>query len=108
MIILPGRNALSAGKLLLEVNHKNGPHCLVCQDRECGYRRSLSKVTNAPLSGVSQKDGTGGRRGKPEVLSVPCGYREKLSTFQERKKESGSGVSKRDVANYMKRQRQEE
>ena len=36
-----------------------------------------------------------------------CGYREKLSTFEERKKENGGGVSKRDVANYLNKQRKE-
>ena len=34
------------GKYLLEVNGKKGK-MLVCQDRDCGYRRSVSIITNA-------------------------------------------------------------
>ena len=34
------------GKYMLEVNGKKGK-MLVCQDRECGYRKGVSTVTNA-------------------------------------------------------------
>lgn len=102
---ITGKKCPQCGKLLLEVNHKNG-RMLVCQDRECGYRRSLSKVTNARCPVCHKKMELVGE-GENRKFVCACGYREKLSTFQERKKESGSGVSKRDVANYMKRQRQE-
>lgn len=34
------------GKYLLEVNGKKGK-MLVCQDRDCGYRKSISVITNA-------------------------------------------------------------
>lgn len=34
------------GKLMLEVNGKHG-RLLVCQDRECGYRETISRRTNA-------------------------------------------------------------
>jgi len=38
-----------------------------------------------------------------------CGYREKLSTFQERlKKESSKKVSKGDVQKYLKQQKKED
>ncbi len=43
---LTGKKCSECGKLMLEVNHKNG-RMLVCQDRECGYRKTLSKITNA-------------------------------------------------------------
>ena len=36
-----------------------------------------------------------------------CGYKEKLSAFQNRRKKEGAGVSKRDVQQYMKRQQKE-
>ena len=93
------------GKLLLEVNHKNG-RMLVCQDRECGYRKSLSKVTNARCPQCHKKMELVGEGENRKFVCV-CGYREKLSTFEERKKESGSGVSKKDVAKYLNKQKKE-
>ena len=93
------------GKLLLEVNHKNG-RMLVCQDRECGYRRSLSRVTNARCPQCHKKMELVGEGENRKFVCV-CGYREKLSTFEERKKESGSGVSKKDVARYLNKQKKE-
>ena len=36
-----------------------------------------------------------------------CGHKERLSKFQERRKKEGGGVSKRDVAAYMKKQQKE-
>ena len=42
------------GKYLLEVNGKKGK-MLICQDRECGYRRSLSLVTNARCPNCHKK-----------------------------------------------------
>ena len=40
-------------------------------------------------------------------MSVPAA-KEKLSAFQERRKKEGAGVSKKDVASYLNRQKQEE
>lgn len=93
------------GKLLLEVNHKNG-RMLVCQDRECGYRKSLSRVTNARCPQCHKKMELVGEGENRKFVCV-CGYREKLSTFEERKKGSGAGVSKKDVARYMNKQRKQ-
>ena len=41
-----GRKCPNCGKYLLEVKGKNG-RMLVCQDRECGYRENLARLTNA-------------------------------------------------------------
>ncbi|HDX9504240.1 TPA: DNA topoisomerase III, partial [Bacillus thuringiensis] len=47
--------------------------------------------------------------GEGQIFACKCGYREKLSTFQERrKKESGNKADKRDVQKYMKQQKKEE
>ena len=79
---------------------------LVCQDRECGYRKSLSKVTNARCPQCHKKMELVGEGENRKFVCV-CGYREKLSTFEARKKESGSGVSKKDVARYLNQQKKE-
>lgn len=99
---LTGKRCPQCGKLLLLNTTKNGS-VLVCQDRNCGYRKNIAKVTNARCPKCHKKlELTGEGENKKFVCS--CGYREKLSTFNERKKESGGKVSKRDVAAYMRRQ----
>lgn len=91
------------GKFMLEVNGKKG-RMLVCQDRDCGYRKGLAKVTNARCPNCHKKLELRGE-GAGQIFACVCGYREKLSTFKERKsKESSTKVSKRDVARFMKDQ----
>ena len=102
---ITGKKCPECGKLLLEVNHKNG-RMLVCQDRECGYRKSLTRVTNARCPQCHKKLELVGEGENRRFVCV-CGYREKLSTFEARKKEQGGGVSKKDVASYMNKQRKE-
>ena len=88
------------GKYLLEVNGKRGK-MLVCQDRECGYRKSISVVTNARCPECHKKLEMRGEGDKKAFFCV-CGYREKLTDFEKRKESSGAG--KRDVAKYMQQQ----
>ena len=42
------------GKFMLEVNGKHGK-LLVCQDRECGHRETLSRKTNARCPNCHKK-----------------------------------------------------
>lgn len=102
---LTGKKCPDCGKLLLEVNHKNG-RMLVCQDRECGYRKTLSRVTNARCPQCHKKMELVGD-GENQRFTCVCGYREKLSAFEKRKKDSGGGVSKKDVSRYMNQLKQE-
>lgn len=102
---LTGKKCPECGRLLLEVNHKNG-RMLVCQDRECGYRKTLSKITNARCPQCHKKMELVGE-GEQKRFTCACGYREKLSAFEKRKKENGGGVSKKDVNRYMNKMRQE-
>ena len=85
------------GKFMLEVNGKKG-RMLICQDRECGYRKSLSVITNARCPECHKKLEMRGEGDKRAFYCV-CGFREKLSDFEKRKQESGAG--KRDIAKYM-------
>ncbi|PEC20630.1 DNA topoisomerase III [Bacillus cereus] len=95
------------GKPMLEVNGKKGK-MLVCQDRECGHRKNVSRTTNARCPQCKKKLELRGE-GAGQIFACKCGYREKLSTFQERrKKESGNKADKRDVQKYMKQQNKEE
>lgn len=88
------------GKYLLEVNGKKAK-MLVCQDRDCGYRKSISVITNARCPECHKKLEMRGEGDKKAFFCV-CGYREKLSDFEKRKESSGAG--KRDVAKYMQQQ----
>ncbi|MFF2883672.1 DNA topoisomerase III [Bacillus toyonensis] len=95
------------GKPMLEVNGKKGK-MLVCQDRECGHRKNVSRTTNARCPQCKKKLELRGE-GEGQIFACKCGYREKLSTFQERrKKESGNKADKRDVQKYLKQQNKEE
>lgn len=102
---ITGKKCPQCGKLLLEVNHKNGK-MLVCQDRECGYRRTLSRLTNARCPQCHKKMELVGE-GENKRFTCVCGYREKLSAFEKRRQESGGGVSKRDVSRYLEQQKKE-
>ncbi len=93
------------GKLMLEVNGKHGK-MLVCQDRECGYRETVSRHTNARCPVCHKKMELVGKGDAQRFVCV-CGHREKLSSFQERKKKDGNRANKRDVAAYMKKQAKE-
>lgn len=88
------------GKYLLEVNGKRGKQ-LICPDRACGYRKSLSVATNARCPNCHKKLELRGE-GEKRMFVCICGHREKLSDFEKRK--TSSGASKRDVAAYMNRQ----
>lgn len=91
------------GKLLLEVNGKRGK-MLVCQDRECGYRKNIAKQTNARCPKCHKRLELQGQ-GEGQTFVCVCGHREKLTTFQERReKEKGSKVSKKEVAKFLKSQ----
>jgi len=93
------------GKRLLAVNGKNAK-LLVCQDRECGYRETVSRLSNARCPVCHKKMEMIEKGGEPTFV-CGCGFKERLSKFQERRKQEGKGVSKRDVASYMKQQKQE-
>jgi len=100
---ITGSKCPECGKLMLEVNGKKGK-MHVCQDRECGYKKGISKVTNARCPNCHKKLELRGQ-GEGQIFVCKCGHREKMSTFQERrKKNQNSKVSKREVANYMKKQ----
>ena len=93
------------GKFMLEVNGKRGK-MLVCQDRECGYRRSISRTTNLRCPTCHKKLEIKGE-GEGQIFVCSCGYREKLSVFNERRKKERSNLSKREVSNYLREQKKE-
>lgn len=93
------------GKRMLSVQGKNSK-MLVCQDRDCGHRETIARTSNARCPVCHKKMELCGK-GEAQVFTCSCGYKEKLTAFQERRKKEGGGVSKKDVANYMKKQQKE-
>ncbi|WP_332692450.1 DNA topoisomerase III [Halalkalibacter lacteus] len=95
------------GKLLLEVKSKHGKR-RVCQDPGCGYKKNILKVTNARCPKCKKKLELWGE-GEGQTFACVCGHREKLSAFEERRKNNqNKKVSKREVSNYMKKQNKDE
>ncbi|SFF02631.1 DNA topoisomerase III [Alteribacillus iranensis] len=95
------------GKLLLEVKGKNGKR-KVCQDRSCGYIKNISKTTNARCPQCKKRMELRGE-GEGQIFVCRCGHKEKVTTFNERRKrEKQNKASKRDVNKYLKSQDKEE
>ena len=93
------------GKRMLSVNGKNSK-LLVCQDRECGHRETISRTSNARCPKCHKRMELY-VKGKEETFICPCGYKEKLSSFQSRREKEGAGVSKKDVQKYLSKQKKE-
>lgn len=102
---LTNKKCPQCGKRMLAVNGKNS-RMLVCQDRECGYRETLSRISNARCPKCHKKMELYGK-GEEQTFICKCGYKEKLSAFKSRREKEGAGVSRRDVQNYLRRQQRE-
>lgn len=93
---LTNKKCPNCGKRLLAVNGKNAK-LLVCQDRECGYRETVSRTTNARCPVCHKRMEMIGK-GEDATFVCACGHKERMTKFQERRKKEGGGVTKRDVA----------
>lgn len=102
---LTNKKCPNCGKRLLAVNGKNAK-LLVCQDRECGYRETVSRTTNARCPVCHKRMEMSGK-GEEATFVCSCGHKERMTKFQERRKKEGGGVTKRDVAAYMNKQKKE-
>ena len=94
------------GKPMLAVNGKRGK-MLVCQDRECGTRKTISQITNSRCPNCHKKLELRGE-GENRMFACVCGHREKLSTYNKRKQEQKKQGSKRDVQKYLREQEKNE
>ena len=90
---------------MLAVNGKNA-RLLVCQDRECGYRETVARLTNARCPNCHKRMELTGK-GEQAVFVCSCGHKERMAKFEERRKKEGRGVSKKDVARYLQKQKKE-
>ena len=88
------------GKFLLAVKGKRG-NMLICPDRECGYKKTVTIETNARCPNCHKRLELRGE-GENRIFACVCGYREKLADFEKRRAERGA--SKSDVRRYMQEQ----
>lgn len=102
---ITGTRCPECDKFMLEINGKKGK-MLVCQDRECGYRRNLSFLSNARCPQCHKKLEVIGE-GEGKRYYCVCGFREKYEKFNQRLAENKSNMSKREVENYIKQQQQD-
>lgn len=94
------------GKRMLSVKGKRGK-MLVCQDRECGHKETVSRLTGARCPVCHKKMELIGQKENQKFVCV-CGHKESKKAFEDRRKKEGAGVSRKDVANYMKKMKKEE
>jgi DNA topoisomerase III len=87
------------GKYMLEVNGKKGK-MLVCPDRDCGFRKNISVVSNARCPTCHKKMEMRGD-GDNKSFYCGCGYREKLDAFKKRR---GDSVDKKEVTQFLRQQ----
>lgn len=89
-----GKKCPNCGKYLLEVKGKNGT-MNVCQDRECGYRENISRLTNARCPECKKKlELRGQGEGKIYICTgATCNFREKASVFEKRFDKKGDRKS---------------
>lgn len=87
------------GKYMLDVNGKKGK-MLVCPDRECGHRKTVTVISNARCPECHKKMEIRGEGEKKSFYCV-CGYREKLDAFKQRK---GEQVNKKEVTQFLRQQ----
>ena len=103
-----GKKCPNCGKYLLEVKGKNGI-MNVCQDRECGYRESVSRNTNARCPECKKKLELRGH-GEGQIYVCPntnCTFREKASVFNKRFDKKSDKMNKREVNNIMKKMKKD-
>lgn len=90
------------GKYMLEVKGKRGK-MLVCEDRECNTRKTVSQITNSRCPICHKKLELRGE-GEAKTFICLCGHREKLSAYNKRKQEDKNKASKKDINKYLKSQ----
>ena len=103
---LTSKKCPNCGKPMLAVNGKNA-RLLVCQDRECGYRETIARLSNARCPNCHKKMEIIKKGDEEMFVCNTCGHKEKMSAFKARREKEGAGVSKKDVQKYLKKQKEE-
>lgn len=89
-------------KPMLEVKGKKG-EMLICSDPQCKGKKRLSTITNARCPQCHKKLKLVGE-GDKQMFVCLCGYRERMSSFEKRKKADTKKATKQDVHKFLKKQ----
>ena len=93
------------GLMMLKRKTKHGSS-LVCPEPSCNHRIALARETNARCPECHKKM-TLRNAGDDKIFTCRCGFKEKLSTFEKKKKEGLKKGSKKDFIEYKKKQAKE-
>ncbi len=105
---MTGKKCPQCGKYMLEVKGKHGM-MNVCQDRECGYKETVTRFTNARCPECHKRLELRGQ-GEGQIYVCPntnCSFREKASVFNKRFESKSDKVNKKEVADIMKKMKKE-
>ena len=80
---------------------------LVCQDRDCGHRETISLQSNVRCPNCHKKMEIFGT-GEKKTYACVCGFRERVEKFHEKHKSANGGVSKQFVKQYLQKQEQQQ
>src|SRR5699024_6946168 len=98
-----GTKCPNCDDLMLEIENRQGKF-LRCKNRSCNHRKNIFKNTNARCPNCKKRMKLFGE-GEGQTFTCTCGHREKLATFEKRRKQQQkSRVSKKDVNKYLKKQ----
>src|SRR5690625_747409 len=100
---ITGTKCPRCDSFMLEIENRHRK-MLRCKNRSCNYKKNIYKNTNARCPNCKKRLKLYGE-GDGQMLTCTCGHREKLSTFEKRKKtQTYSRASKKSVNQYMKKQ----
>lgn len=94
------------GKYMLEVKGKHGL-MNVCQDRACGHRETVSKFTNVRCPQCHKRLELRGEGDGQIYVCNTCSFREKLSSYNKKYRNSNEKVNKREVSKYLNKMKKE-
>lgn len=94
------------GKRLLRMKTKHGER-LVCPDRDCGYKKNLSRTTNARCPECHKKLVMMGEGDKKYFKCNTCGFRESLASWEKKNAKKKQQMNKREAQKYMKKMKQQ-
>lgn len=100
---ITGTKCPKCDDFMLEIENKQGKF-LRCKNQSCNHKKNIYKNTNARCPNCKKRLKLYGE-GEGQTFTCVCGHREKLSTFEKRrKKHQKSKVSKKDIDKYVNNQ----
>ncbi|WP_036729055.1 DNA topoisomerase III [Peptoniphilus mikwangii] len=93
------------GKLMLKVNRKD-KELLICQDTNCGNRKTLSIITNVRCPNCHKKLKL--LMDNKNYICETCGYRESKDSVDKKFAENKNKMKKSEVKRYLSKQSDDE